>query len=152
MLRLDHVVVPIWDVEQSIAFYRDLLGLRLIDAGAGEDWGGYRWLLLQFALADKRRLVLVRLAGAKRPAPDRLPKDARHIAMAETGSLGPWRDRLRAAGVPFWEEDHGAQHSLYFEDPNGVTLEITSPPAATELAHNERAVLRALNWLKENRA
>ena len=28
MLRLDHIVLPIWDVEKSIAFYRDLLGLK----------------------------------------------------------------------------------------------------------------------------
>ena len=40
MLRLDHVVLPIWDVEKSIAFYRDLLGLKLIDCYDGDDWGG----------------------------------------------------------------------------------------------------------------
>jgi glyoxylase I family protein len=150
MLRLDHIVVPIWEVEKSIAFYRDLLGLRLVDAHDGDDWGGFAWLMLLFALPDKREIVLVRFAGAKKPAGDKLPRDGRHIAMAETGSLDPWRAKLEGAGVEYWEEDHGGQRSLYFEDPNGVVLEITAPPTSPDLVHNERAVIRALKWLKDN--
>lgn len=150
MLRLDHIVIPIWDVEKSIAFYRDFLGLRLVDAHDGDDWGGFPWLMLLFALADKREIVLVHFAGAKRPPRDKLPKDGRHIAMAETGALEPWRKKLDDAGVAYWEEDHGGQQSLYFEDPNGVVLEITSPPTSPDLAHNQRAVIRALKWIKDN--
>ncbi len=149
MLRLDHVVVPIWEVEKSIAFYRDLLGLKLVAAHEGDDWGGFPWLMLLFALSDKREIVLVHFAGAKKPPRDKLAKDARHIALAETGSLEPWRRKLREANVAFWEEDHGGQQSLYFEDPNGIVFEITSPPTSPELAHNERAVIRALKWIKE---
>jgi catechol 2,3-dioxygenase-like lactoylglutathione lyase family enzyme len=148
MLRFDHVVIPIWEVEESIAFYRDLLGLRLVEAHDGDDWGGHKWLMLLFALSDKREIVLVHFAGAKRPPRDKLPRDARHIAMAETGSLDPWRKKLKDADVDFWEEDHGDQRSLYFEDPNGVVLEITSPPTPPELVHNEAAVIRALKWLR----
>lgn len=125
MLRLDHIVLPIWDVEKSIAFYRDLLGLKLVDAYDGDDWGGYPWLMLIFALGDKREIVLVHFAGAKRPPADKLPKDGRHLAMAETGSL------------------------VYFQDPNGVTLEITSPPTMPELTHNERALACVRKWLKD---
>lgn len=149
MLRLDHIVIPIWDVEKSLAFYRDFLGLKLVDAHDGDDWGGFPWLMLLFALPDKREIVLVHFAGAKRPARDKLPKDGRHIAMAETGALDPWRRKLDDAGLDYWQEDHGDQRSLYFEDPNGVVLEITSPPTSPELAHNERAVIRALKWIKE---
>lgn len=151
MLRLDHIVLPIWDVEKSIAFYRDLLGLRLVDAYDGGDWGGYPWLMLIFALSDKREIVLVHFAGAKRPPADKLPKDGRHLAMAETGSLDPWRKKLRDADIDFWEEDHGDQQSLYFQDPNGVTLEITSPPTSPDLVHNETAIISALKWLRANR-
>lgn len=151
MLRLDHIVLPIWDVEKSIAFYSDLLGLTLVDAYDGDDWGGYPWLMLIFALSDKREIVLVHFAGAKRPPADKLPKDGRHLAMAETGSLDPWRKKLRDADIDFWEEDHGDQQSLYFQDPNGVTLEITSPPTSPDLVHNETAIISALKWLRANR-
>ena len=149
MLRLDHIVLPIWDVEKSIAFYRDLLGLKLVDAYDGGDWGGYPWLMLIFALGDKREIVLVHFAGAKRSPADKLPKDGRHLAMAETGSLESWRKKLREADIEFWEEDHGDQQSLYFSDPNGITLEITSPPTAPELVHNEAALIRALKWVRQ---
>jgi glyoxylase I family protein len=151
MLRLDHVVVPIWEVEESIAFYRDVLGLRLIDAHDGKDWGGFPWLMLTFAFSDKREIVLTAFRGARRPPADKLPKDGRHIAMAETGSLDPWRKKLDDAKVEYWEEDHGDQQSLYFEDPNGIVLEITSPPTSPELAHNEAAVIRALKWVRAGR-
>ena len=151
MLRLDHIVLPIWQVEKSIAFYRDFLGLKLVAAHDGDDWGGFPWLMLIFALSDKREIVLVHFAGAKKPPRDKLAKDARHIAMAETGSLEPWRRKLADSGVEFWEEDHGdGQRSLYFEDPNCIVLEITSPPTSPELAHNERAAIRALKWIKDN--
>ena len=43
-----------------------------------------------------------------------------------------WRNRLRQAGVHVRIEDPGPEERLYFEDPNGVTLEIEirwDPPA-----------------------
>ncbi len=152
MLRLDHLVFPIWDVEKSVAFYRDFLDLKLVDAHEGDDWGGHPWLMLIFALSDKREIVLVALEGATKPAADMLPKDVRHIAMAETGSLDRWRQKLKKAKIAFWEEEHGEQQSLYFEDPNGIVLEITAPPSAPKLAHTGAAAMRAMRWLKEHKA
>ncbi len=147
MLRFDHLVLPIWDVARSLAFYREFLSLKLVSAYDGDDWGGYPWLMLIFALSDGREIVLVNLKGAKRPSADKLPKDVRHIAMAETGSLDKWRAKIEAAGLKFWEEDHGGQQSLYFEDPNGIVLEITSPPSSPG-DESSAAVKRALRWAK----
>src|SRR5262249_40439554 len=107
--------------------------------------------MLIFALSDKREIVLVHFAGAKRSTRDKLPKDARHLALAETGSLDPWRERLNGAEVEFWEEDHGDQRSLYFEDPNGIIIEITTPPSSPELTQNQAAAKRALKWLDGHR-
>lgn len=152
MLRLDHVVLPIWEPRESLAFYRELLGLTLVDAHDGDDWGGFPWLMLIFALGDEREVVLVHFAGAERPPRDALPKDGRHLALAETGSLDPWRAKLREAAVDFWEEDHGERQSLYFEDPNGLVLEITSPPAAHALVENTRALRHAARWIEQRRS
>lgn len=148
MLRLDHVVLPMWDVEKSLAFYREVLGLTLVDSYEGDDWGGFPWLMLLFALPDKREIVLAHFKGAPRPRKDALPKDARHLAMAETGSLEPWRKKLTDANIEYWEEDHGGQQSLYFEDPNGVVLEITSPPTSPEVSENAAALRRAMRWTR----
>lgn len=124
-LELDHAAIQIDDVARSLAFYRDVLGLTLADALSGDDWGGRPWLMMIFDTADGRQLALTSLRGAKVSQP--VVADVVHHAFGAS-SLDPWRDRLRAAGVAFSEEDHGAQKSIYFQDPSGNTLEITTRP------------------------
>lgn len=150
MLRLDHVVVPIWHVKKSLAFYRDFLGLKLVDADEGDDWGGHRWLMMIFALSDQRQISLVYLKGAKKGPASKLPKDARHIAMAETGALDIWRVKLTKAKIKHWEEEHGGdQRSLYFEDPNGHVLELTAPPSSAPPGENAEALKLVKRWAKD---
>lgn len=149
MLRLDHVAFPVRDAGRSLAFYRDVLGLTLAEAHSGDDWGSYPWLMMIFPLPGGGEIVLVELKDA--PAPDYgdLPRDVRHYAIAtdQVSDLADWRTRLRAAEVRFWEEDHGAQQSIYFEDPDGVVLEITAPPSALKAAPGERAMIVVDRWL-----
>ena len=150
MLRLDHVVVPIWHVKKSLAFYRDFLGLKLIDAYEGDDWGGHRWLMMIFGLTDQREFALVYLKGAKKPPASKLPKDARHIALAETGALDRWRVKLTKAKIAHWEEEHdGNRRSVYFEDPNGNVLELTSPPSSAPMQEDEDALKIVKRWAKD---
>ncbi len=148
MLSLDHVVFPIRDAGASLAFYQDVLGLTLTEAHDGDDWGSYPWLMMIFALPNGGEIALVELRDA--PAPDygELPNDARHYAMATAAvaDLAAWRVRLRAANVRFWEEDHGAQQSLYFSDPDGVVLEITAPPSRRGVANAARAAEVVRRW------
>lgn len=148
MLRLDHVVFPIRDAGASLAFYRDVVGLELIEAHEGDDWGSYPWLMMIFAVPDGGEIVLVELRDAPAPSYRYLPNDARHYAMAAAAvsDLAAWRARLRAADVRFWEEDHGAQQSLYFEDPDGVVLEITAPPSRPTATGSGRAVEVVARW------
>src|ERR1043166_1780930 len=170
MLKLDHVVFPVWDAEASLDFYRDVMGFTLINAFSGKDWGGYHWLMMIFAPGDGGgggvvlawillfaarggggEIVLVALSGAKRPPHDGLAKDVRHLAFAESSlkSLDRWRRRLKAKGVAFWEEDHGSQRSLYFEDPNGMVLEITAPPSRAKGPASGAALAAARKWIKQ---
>jgi catechol 2,3-dioxygenase-like lactoylglutathione lyase family enzyme len=149
MLTLDHVVFPVWDAEASLAFYGETLGLPLIGAITGDDWGGKPWLMMAFALGEGRELVLTALKGATRPPPDGLAADVRHyaFAVATRADQRAWRDRLEAAGVAVREEDHGDQLSIYFEDPNGVVLEITTPATQTTPEPSREALGRARAWI-----
>jgi len=151
MLRLDHVVIPVWDVKKSLAFYRDTLGLRLVEAYEGDDWGGYPWLMLVFALGDRREIVLVYLQGAKPPAVGRLPKDSRHIALAETTAIERWKVKLDAAKIKYTEEEHGDQRSIYFEDPSGNVIEITAPPSSPAATESAEALALAQKWAKKRK-
>src|SRR5437868_11171851 len=109
MLTLDHVVFPVRDAEASLAFYSETLGLPLIGAISGDDWGGRPWLMMAFALGEGRELVLTALRGAQRPPPDGLAPDVRHYAfsVADRDEQERWRARLAAAGVAVRDEDHG---------------------------------------------
>jgi len=149
MLTLDHVVFPVRDADAALAFYGDVLGLPLVQALSGDDWGGYPWLMLIFGLGEGRELVTVALKGA--PAPDYagLPADVRHYALAAAheADLDDWRARLDQAGVAFWEERHGEQRSIYFPDPDGVILEITWPRAVVPQIADPAALQRARAWI-----
>lgn len=149
MLRVDHVVFPVWDAKASLAFYRDVMGFALTQTIRGDDWGGYPWLMMIFSPGDGREIVLVALRGAKRPKGDGLARDVRHLAFAETSikALAVWRKKLKAAKVAFWEEAHGARKSLYFEDPNGVVIEITAPPSRAGGKTRSRALALAETWI-----
>jgi len=149
MLNLDHVVFPVWDAEASLAFYGETLGLPLVGAITGDDWGGKPWLMMAFALGEGRELVLVALRGASRPPPDGLAPDVRHyaFAVASRADQEGWRTKLDGAGVAVREEDHGDQPSLYFEDPNGVVLEITTPATHASSEADGAALARARAWI-----
>jgi glyoxylase I family protein len=136
-LTLDHVAIPVRDAERSRQFYERVLGLPLVDAMSGDDWEGRPWLLMFFALGDSRQLALASFRGEAPQSERGLPSDARHYALG-TRDLEPWRERLRAAGVAYREEDHGAQQSLFVADPDGTVLEITSPPTPELQASDAR--------------
>ena len=149
MLRVDHVVFPVWDAKASLTFYRDVMGFALVDTHTGDDWGGYPWAMMIFSPGDGREVVLVALKGAKKPKADGFARDVRHLAFGEKSikALVPWRKKLRAAKIDFLEETHGSQRSIYFEDPNGLVLEITAPPTRASGKTNTQALALAEKWM-----
>jgi catechol-2,3-dioxygenase len=143
-LTLDHVALPIYDAAGSLRFYTEVLGLPLLSAHTGDDWGGRAWLMMILGLAGGRQLALCALRGAARPAPGELPAETHHIAFAVASRevLAAWKTRLGEHQVRVTEEDHGTQLSLYFEDPNGYVLELTTTSTdAGAQADHARAVV-----------
>lgn len=149
MLKTDHIVFPVWNAPASLEFCRDVMGFKLVDTYSGADWGGYPWLMMFFAASDGREIVLVNLRGAKRPPKERIARDARHLAFAESSiaKLENWRKKLAEAKIEFWEETHGPRRSLYFEDPNGAVLEITAPPSRPAKRESRKALAAAQEWI-----
>lgn len=149
-LKLDHVVFPIRDPERTLAFYRDVLELPLLQALTGDDWDGYPWLMMIFGLAGGQELVTVALKGAPLPDYRGLPMDVRHYALsaADEAEMDLWCARLSQERIDFWEERHGERRSLYFPDPDGVILEVTWPPSKGYGVPNADAAATVLRWLK----
>jgi glyoxylase I family protein len=146
-LRFDHLALRVRDPAATLSFYADTLGLPLIASFTGSDWDGADWLMMIFGLADGRQLACCALNGPFDIAVEHA-SDLPHYAFSVSGAaaLQAWRERLKRRGVEFKEEDHGAQQSIYFKDPNGVTLEITAPASTLyEAGENPRATAGA--WI-----
>jgi catechol 2,3-dioxygenase len=117
--RLDHVSLNVSDRQRSIAWYRDVLGLEQRGEPRRDDWpvfmGGFG--------------ACVALFQAQVESPERQPESTglRHAAfMVDRDELALARTRLREHGVEFRFEDHGNAHSVYFPDPDGNVIELTT--------------------------
>jgi len=148
-LRFDHLALAAYDAEKTLNFYTEVLQLPLVEALSGDDWGGKPWLMMFFGTGGGQLLALSALHGAQPPRPDGLPADLRHYAfsVSSTAEQEQWKERLRRHDVAFREEDHGAQHSIYFSDPNGIVLEVTTPPSRVDLQPDARAAQRVRQWI-----
>ena len=148
-LRFDHLALPVFDAARTYHFYSEVLQLPLVDALSGDDWGGKPWLMMFFGTGGGQLLALCALRGAQPPRPDGLPSDLRHYAfsVASSAEQEKWKARLAEHDIAFSEEDHGAQHSVYFRDPNGIVLEVTTPASTRELRPDTRAAEYVQRWI-----
>ncbi|MGH6949012.1 MAG: VOC family protein [Kiloniellales bacterium] len=152
-LSLDHLALPVYDAEATLAFYSDVLGLPLLDAFSGDDWGGKRWLMMIYGLGDGRQIALCALEGSRRPRRRAPLQDLPHFAFSarDKTAYAAWKAKLEGAGVSYGEEDHGRQRSLYFDDPNGITWEITAPAGKVSAKPDPAARKSVERWIAARR-
>lgn len=127
-LRIATVTLVVDAYDRGIAFYRDVLGLRLvndIDMGGGKRWvvvegGGGARLLIAEASDDAQRAAIGKQTGG------------RVGFFMETDDFAADHARLAAAGVRFLEDP---RHEPYgsvavFVDPFGNKWDLIEPKAA----------------------
>ncbi|HTM47973.1 MAG TPA: VOC family protein [Bryobacteraceae bacterium] len=119
--RLDHVALTVRDLERSIAWYRDVLGL---ERRHQETWGDYPVMMY----AGETAVALFHSSGKVSAAPDcRGAAIMRHFAFqVDRAGFAAARDELRARGVDFEFQDHTLSHSIYLQDPDGYQVELTT--------------------------
>ena len=104
---LHHITMITADANATVAFYADVLGLRVSRPGPPDE--------PVFAGPAGARLGLFA---------DRDP-GLRHIALATgAGGYAATLDRLRALEIPHVLDRHKDHASIYFKDPDGHTLEV----------------------------
>lgn len=65
--------------------------------------------------------------SAPQPPPGRSVLSMRHLAFrADSENFARVQDELRTRHIAFESQDHGISHSIYFRDPNGHEIEITT--------------------------
>jgi catechol 2,3-dioxygenase-like lactoylglutathione lyase family enzyme len=154
--RLDHVSVTCADVERSIAFYRDVLGLPLLGSGESgqpelSEVSGYPDTQIRWAELDLGGGQVLELIQYLEPRGEPL---AQRVVDPGSGHIGlmvedadTMHARLVAAGVDVRSEpvtlteegDWNGVRTMYLSDPDGVTIELVERPRIVVLPQAEAA-------------
>jgi catechol 2,3-dioxygenase-like lactoylglutathione lyase family enzyme len=127
---INHLAFATKDMESTIRFWRDLLGMRLV-GGIGK--GKLRQYF--FDLSDRDMIAFFEWPDVeKNPVKDHgVPVTGSfafdHVSFGVENDEALWslKDKLEAAG--FWVSeliDHGFIHSIYTFDPNRIPIEFSS--------------------------
>ena len=120
--RLDHVALTVADVNRSIEWYRDVLGLEHVHE---EEWGRNP----AFLTSGSTGLALFAAESSDPPPPQGHPGGLAmwHVAFgADRRNFDAAREELDARDIRCSFNDHGIAHSIYFHDPDGHLIEITT--------------------------
>ena len=137
---VNHLAMATGDMDETIRFWRDLLGMRLV-AGLGEP--GYRHYF--FEISENDLIAFFEWSGVK-PVPKKDhgrpvtgPYIFDHVSFGVETEDDLWRikDKLSAAG--FWVSEvinHGFIHSIYAFDPNGIPIEFSHNVEGIDVRRN----------------
>lgn len=128
---INHLAMATADMDQTIRFWRDLLGMRLI-IGTGHP--GYRQYFFEISPWDTIAFFQwpdVRpLTEKDHGVPVKGPFAFDHVSLGMKTDDDLWRvkDTLEAAGIWVSEViDHGFIHAIYTFDPNNIPIEFSAP-------------------------
>ncbi len=141
---IHHLAMATRDMDATIRFWRDLLGMRMV-AGLGKP--GYRHYF--FEIAPGHHIAFFEWPDVE-PVPEKdhgqpfagpLVFDHVSFGVEDEDDLWDLKDRIDAAGL--WVSDvidHGFIHSVYAFDPNGIPIEFSRPVEGLDLRKNPRMV------------
>lgn len=160
---LHHFAYRCRDSEETRRFYEDLLGLPLvhvIKATNVPSTGEYcPYVHIFFQMQDGSYLAFFDLGDDVKAMPSpNTPEWVNHLALrvGSVGDLHAAKERLEAAGVEvIGITDHHIINSIYFFDPNGIRLELTTPTVTestmSDFARRARQDLSEWTALKSQR-
>jgi catechol 2,3-dioxygenase-like lactoylglutathione lyase family enzyme len=126
---INHLAMATGDMDKTIRFWRDLLGMRLL-AGLGKP--GYRHYFFEISENDTiaffewPHIEPVEEKEHGRPVSGPFAFDHVSLGVDKEDDLWEIKDRLSAAEIWVSEViDHGFIHSLYSFDPNGIPIEFS---------------------------
>jgi catechol-2,3-dioxygenase len=118
---IDHVALAVRDVERSANWYAEVLGF---ERRYQEIWDG----IPTFIGKGNTAIALFPMRGGRSKSPART-NDIRMLHLAFRANrknfLGAQQE-LKKRGIKFEFQDHEISHSIYFRDPDGHHLEITT--------------------------
>jgi len=128
-IGVNHLAMVTGDMDATVRFWRDLLGMRLV-VGLGRP--GYRHYF--FEISDTDMIAFFEWDGVEPlevkdhgfPVRGRVAFDHVSIGVASSEDLWELRELLTASGCdPSPVIDHGFIHSVYCFDPNMIAIEFS---------------------------
>ena len=125
---IHHITLLVSDVERSLTFYRNVLGMRLVKQTVNDDDRSARHVI--FGDADGRPGTLITCLEYSDLDEGTVGRGSTHhfaLAVESEAELAAWRDYLTSRGIPTTEVmDRSDFKSIYLRDPDGHILEIAS--------------------------
>lgn len=134
---VNHLAMATGDMDATIRFWRDLLGMRLV-AGLGQP--GYRHYFFEISKNDL--IAFFEWPGVKpvehkdHGAPVSGPYIFDHVSIGVETEKDLWEIKDKLAATGSWVSDvidHGFIHSIYAFDPNGIPIEFSSGKPGVDL-------------------
>ena len=147
--RMNHAVLYVRDVERTFAFYRDVLGFRVVG-----EMPGAKFLQAPDSTNDHDLGLFEIGSGAGDSTAGRGTVGLYHIAW-EVQTLADLREiatKLVDAGAMVGATDHSTTKALYGRDPDGLEFEvcwIVPGPFLTDEVVRAKTRMRALDIEKE---
>jgi catechol 2,3-dioxygenase-like lactoylglutathione lyase family enzyme len=154
---LNHVAYPTTNTAETVRFYTEVMGFRLAHAVRSDvdpESGNPRpFLHTFFEMGNGEIIAFFDIAELAVKPQDDLPRWVRHLALAVDSkeAIASWKTYLESHGLHVsGPVDHdGVWLSIYFGDPNGVTLELTHQSRALVAHDAEEAAAMVATWNAE---
>lgn len=161
-LMLSHAAWVTHDVEATADFYTRIMGMELastvMGASVPSTGDDFPYFHIFFRMADGSTIAFFEAPGLPpRSQPSHPAYEVfDHIALQakDHAEVDRWHAWLVANGIPVTgPTDHdGLIYSVYFKDPNGIRLEITTPTDPNWNNHSERGQEHLSLWVEGKRA
>ena len=140
---MSHIAFCVKDIDQSLAFYRDILGMEVVFDQVQDTTGGTRPNVYQHSRQTRRTIHLTYGGGPSAPflvmtthpgeTPDGAPIKLDQVGISHFSFTVPdtraLAEELQAKGVPLagplerWADAQGNIRTFYVYDPDGILLQ-----------------------------
>jgi glyoxylase I family protein len=123
---IHHITLLVSDVERSLAFYRNALGMRLVQQTVNDDDESARHFI--FGDADGTPGTLITCLEYPDLDEGTVGRGSTHhfaLAVESEAELAAWKDYLTSRGIPTTDVmERSGFKSIYLRDPDGHLVEI----------------------------
>lgn len=141
---VNHIALATNNMDKTIRFWRDLLGMKLVAGHGGQGHRQYFLIISDNCYISFFEWPEVESVEDKDPGmPFKGPLSLDHVCISLSNENDLWalKDRLETSEI--WTSevlDHGFIHSFFSTDPNNIQLEFCCTVEGYDLGNNQRMV------------